>query len=218
MFSCTDNCIAPPEPCPNLTRTGGQRPSRFSAHSYSSGKAAADHCGRWMSKFLCQRVLFRKGLGSWSGTRGWPVLRLPGALQWLDWIQKKLPFTMISFPDWKVPLFKVNCTNDLGSVPSSHWPFILDTSGSIWTRKWSAKLGVFHPFVHWNFWGGVVLGYRMTRRPVTVVEFHIVILRCCARHVTALGGGARITFPCTCRNQAATVKRGGVGWGGGGVG
>ena len=54
----------------------------------------------------------------------------------------------------------------------------------------------------------VVIGYRLTRRPVTVVKFHTSYISMCC---TA----------CTCRNQAATVKRGGwggVGWGWGGVG
>ena len=53
-----------------------------------------------------------------------------------------------------------------------------------------------------------------------LLNFTLVILRCCARHVAVLGGGwggvGLKTFLCTCRNQAATVKRGG--WGGVGVG
>ena len=69
----------------------------------------------------------------------------------------------------------------------------------------------------------VVFGYRLTRRPVTVVKFHIVILRCCARHVTVRGGGVgwggvgQKNVPLHLEKSSCYGQEGGVGWGWGGI-
>ena len=62
----------------------------------------------------------------------------------------------------------------------------------------------------------VVFGYRLTRRPATVVKFHTcytsMLCKACYSSGVMWCGVGLITFLCTCRNQDATVKRGG--WGG----
>ena len=64
----------------------------------------------------------------------------------------------------------------------------------------------------------VVVGYRLTRRPATVIKFHTCYtsMLCKACYSSGVGGGAN-NVPLHLQKSSCYGQEGGVGWGWGGI-